>query len=89
MKWKCVISTTAIVMLVALNSLSAKAVAADIIVSITNENSSDLVVFAYDLFGGAVRAVGGSPFSLAAGETSSRFTVQSSGNGKSQIASMC
>jgi hypothetical protein len=86
MKWKRVISTSVIVVLVALNSLSAKAIAADIIVSITNENSSGLVVFVYDLFGGAVRAVDGSPFSLAAGEMSLRFTVQSGGNGEGQIA---
>jgi len=84
MKWKRV--TSVIVMLVPLNSLSAKAIAADIIVSITNENSSGLVVFVYDLFGGAVRAVDGSPFSLAAGEMSPRFTVQSGGNGEGQIA---
>jgi hypothetical protein len=70
MKWKSIILTTVIVMLVVLKSLSVKAVASDINISVTNKNSDDLLVFVYDLFGGAVRAVDGSPFSLRQGETS-------------------
>jgi hypothetical protein len=89
MKWKRVISTTAVVMLVVLRSLSVKAVAADISVSITNENNSDLVVFVYDLYGGGARAVDGSPFSLAAGQPRRDLHFNQVKMGTARSGTMC
>jgi hypothetical protein len=58
-------------------------------VQIKNSTGTDYNVTVADEFGGALREVDGSPFALAAGETSVFFSVNASGSGEGRIRYQC
>ena len=62
---------------------------ATISAAIRNSSTSDYIVHVYDLFGGGTNEVSGSPFFLAAGETSSTFSVHASSDEVGTVSYTC
>ena len=73
---------------VGLSAAAGLANADTITATIKNNTSSDYVVHVYDMFGGTTREVRGSPFALAAKETSKTFPVNA-GDGPGKVMYEC
>jgi hypothetical protein len=61
----------------------------NILSAIINKTSNNYIVHVYDLFAHSRREVAGSPFALAAEESSGNFNINAGADGRGTVAYAC